>query len=152
MVHRVIVLVSTVLAGIAIAAPSDSYGPQRHQPVYKEEPKPYQFAYGVKDEYAGADFGQTEESDGNTVKGSYTVQLPDGRKQTVTYVADHYGGYQAEVTYYGEAQYPQEYGPPVTFKPQAYGEPRPSYQPAPSYEPAPSYKPAPSYRPRPSYF
>ncbi|XP_037775348.1 cuticle protein 7-like [Penaeus monodon] len=110
------------LVGVALAAPSDPY----HQPSYKEEPKPYQFAYGVKDEYAGTDFGQSEESDGKAVKGSYTVQLPDGRKQTVNYVADHYNGYQAEVSYYGEAQYPHEYGPPVTFKPQAY-HPQPSY-------------------------
>ncbi|XP_027239278.2 cuticle protein 8-like [Penaeus vannamei] len=110
------------LVGVALAAPSDPY----HQPSYKEEPKPYQFAYGVKDEYAGTDFGQSEESDGHAVKGSYTVQLPDGRKQTVNYVADHYNGYQAEVSYYGEAQYPHQYGPPVTFKPQGY-HPQPSY-------------------------
>ncbi|XP_063605544.1 cuticle protein 7-like [Penaeus indicus] len=116
------------LVGVALAAPSDPY----HQPSYKEEPKPYQFAYGVKDEYAGTDFGQSEESDGKAVKGSYTVQLPDGRKQTVNYVADHYNGYQAEVSYYGEAQYPHQYGPPVTFKPQAY-HPQPSYKPQPSY-------------------
>ena len=45
---------------------------------------PYNFAYGVKDDYAGTDFGQEENSDGNTVKGSYSVQLPDGRKQTVS--------------------------------------------------------------------
>lgn len=44
---------------------------------------PHQFGYSVKDDYAGTDFGHTEDSDGNTVKGSYTVQLPDGRKQTV---------------------------------------------------------------------
>lgn len=49
----------------------------------QQEPIPYNFAYGVNDEYAGTDFSQTEESDGNTVKGSYTVLLPDGRKQTV---------------------------------------------------------------------
>lgn len=45
---------------------------------------PYNFAYGVKDDYAGTDFGQNEDSDGNTVKGSYQVVLPDGRIQTVS--------------------------------------------------------------------
>lgn len=39
----------------------------------------------MKDTYAGTDFGQNEKFDGNTVRGSYNVQLPDGRKQTVRY-------------------------------------------------------------------
>ncbi|KAK3864963.1 hypothetical protein Pcinc_029395 [Petrolisthes cinctipes] len=111
--RRVSVLVLVVVAASTIASPSDPY----HQPTYKPVPIPYKFSYGVKDDYAGADFGQNEDSDGNTVKGSYTVQLPDGRKQTVKYVADHYNGYQANVEYYGEAQYPHQYGPAVTFKP-----------------------------------
>ncbi|XP_071535291.1 cuticle protein 19-like [Panulirus ornatus] len=119
-----------VLVGVALAAPDDLYGAPAHPIGYREEPTPYNFAYGVQDEYAGTDFGQTEESDGKTVRGSYTVLLPDGRKQTVTYVADDYGGYQAEVSYYGEAQYPYEYGPPVTFKPQYQD----SYHPNPSYQ------------------
>ena len=50
-----------------------------------QAPKPYDFSYGVSDPYKGIDFGQTEKSDGNQVKGSYSVQLPDGRKQTVSY-------------------------------------------------------------------
>ncbi|XP_045603066.1 larval cuticle protein A2B [Procambarus clarkii] len=119
-----VMTVAAVLVSVAAALPSDSY----HQPqVYKEEPRPYSFAYGVKDDYAGTNFGQNEKSDGNTVKGSYTVHLPDGRKQTVNYVADHYNGFQADVQYYGQAQYPSQYSPPVTYRPQ-YG-----YQPAPSY-------------------
>ncbi|KAK3864962.1 hypothetical protein Pcinc_029394 [Petrolisthes cinctipes] len=47
----------------------------------------------------------------------------------VNYVADHYNGFQAQVSYKGEAQYPHEYGPAVTFKPQY----QPSYNPQPSY-------------------
>lgn len=50
---------------------------------FSQEKRPYDFEYNVKDDYAGTDFGHNEESDGNTVRGSYTVQLPDGRKQTV---------------------------------------------------------------------
>ncbi|XP_047479569.1 cuticle protein 7-like [Penaeus chinensis] len=128
MLSRVALLMLVV--GVTLALPSDPYAPR---PVYKEDPIPYNFAYGVRDEYAGTDFGHNEDSDGQAVKGSYTVQLPDGRKQTVNYVADHYNGYQAEVSYYGEAQYPHQYGPPVTFKPQAY-HPQPSYKPQPSYQ------------------
>ena len=49
-----------------------------------QEPKPYSFSYGIKDAYKGTDFQQSEKSDGKEVHGSYTVQLPDGRKQTVS--------------------------------------------------------------------
>ncbi|XP_042861421.1 pro-resilin-like [Penaeus japonicus] len=119
------VALMVVMMGVTLAFPSDPYGPPR--PVYKDEPMPYNYAYAVNDQYAGTDFGHNEDSDGNTVQGSYNVQLPDGRKQTVNYVADHYNGYQADVSYYGEAQYPQVYGPPVTFKPQQPYQPQPSY-------------------------
>lgn len=51
--------------------------------LFPQEPIPYSFSYGVEDQYAGADFGQMEESDGHNVRGAYRVQLPDGRKQTV---------------------------------------------------------------------
>ena len=48
---------------------------------YDNHPKPYGFEYGVHDSYSGASFDQQENSDGKVVSGSYTVQLPDGRKQ-----------------------------------------------------------------------
>ncbi|KAK3864954.1 hypothetical protein Pcinc_029386 [Petrolisthes cinctipes] len=132
---RVSSLLVLVAATVIIAKPSDPY----QQPSYNG-PMPYNFAYGVKDDYAGTDFRQSEDSDGSTVKGSYRVALPDGRIQTVTYVADPKNGYQAQVTYEGKAQYPQEYGPPITFKP-VYGG-GPSYQaPQPSYQaPRPAYQ------------
>ncbi|XP_066979041.1 cuticle protein 18.6-like [Macrobrachium rosenbergii] len=107
--------------GLVLAFPEDSYGPQAKE--YQSQPMPYNFAYGVKDEYAGANYGHNEDSDGQSVKGSYTVQLPDGRIQTVEYVADHFNGFQAKVSYQGEAQYPHEYGPAITFKPQTYKAP-----------------------------
>ncbi|KAK3864961.1 hypothetical protein Pcinc_029393 [Petrolisthes cinctipes] len=112
-----------VVAAVALAKPSDPY----HQPTYKPEPIPYNFAYGVKDDYAGTDFGHNEDSDGQAVKGSYNVVLPDGRIQTVEYVADHYNGFQAQVKYKGEAQYPHDYAPAVTFKPSGGYDPQPSY-------------------------
>ncbi|XP_042861428.1 pro-resilin-like [Penaeus japonicus] len=94
--------------------------------LFPQEPIPYSFSYGVEDQYAGADFGQMEESDGHNVRGAYRVQLPDGRKQTVNYEADHQRGFVANVQYEGEAQYPQSYGPAVTFKP---SQQQNSYQP-----------------------
>ena len=59
---------------------------------------PYDFSYAVQDEYSGNDFGHSENSDGNVVTGEYFVQLPDGRRQIVTYTADHDSGYVADVT------------------------------------------------------
>ncbi|CAL4065480.1 unnamed protein product, partial [Meganyctiphanes norvegica] len=79
---------------------------------------PYDFGYGVKDEYSGLEFDHSEDSDGEVVRGSYSVVLPDGRTQIVTYQADAENGYRANVEYIGEAQFPKEFGPAVTFKPQ----------------------------------
>ncbi|XP_027227167.1 cuticle protein 7-like, partial [Penaeus vannamei] len=124
------VAVLVVALGVAVAFPSDLYAP--HRPSYKDTPKPYNYAYDVNDHHAGTDFGHSEDSDGRTVKGSYNVQLPDGRKQTVNYMADHYNGYQADVNYHGEAQFPRQYGPAATYRPQPYHA-LPSYKPRPSY-------------------
>merc|ERR1711951_91543 len=104
--------------------------------TYKDEtPKPYSFEYAVNDDYAGATFSQQETSDAQTVTGSYSVALPDGRTQIVTYTADPtgYSGYTADIKYEGTAI---PYEPPkVTFKP----------APAPVYSSAPVIitKPAP---------
>ncbi|KAF0295508.1 Pro-resilin [Amphibalanus amphitrite] len=120
-------------------APAYKPAPYHPEPQYKEEPKPYAFDYAVKDGYSGADFAANENSDGKQTTGYYKVALPDGRIQTVKYVADHYNGFNAEVTYEGEAQYPEYH-------------PAPAYKPAP-YKPAPApYKPAPApYKPAPKY-
>ncbi|CAL4098577.1 unnamed protein product [Meganyctiphanes norvegica] len=109
--------------------PAPSYhapAPSYHKPTYENKPQPYEFGYGVVDDYTGNDFGHQESSDGDgSVYGQYHVQLPDGRKQIVKYTVDHYNGYQAEVSYEGYAQYPEHTS---------------QYDPAPSYHaPAPSY-------------
>jgi len=143
-------VVAAMLA-VAAAAPDSppSYpvpapynpAPYHPEPKYKEEAKPFAYDYAVDDHYTGTTFAKNEKSDGHNVEGSYSVALPDGRIQTVKYVADHYGGYNAEVTYEGEAQYP------------AY-HPAPAYKAAPApYKPAPApYKPAPApYKPAPKY-
>ena len=70
------------------------------------------------------EFYQNEERNDAVTTGAYYVHLPDGRLQKVSYTVDAYGGYQATVTYEGEASYPEA-------KP---------YAPA----PAPAYKAAPA--------
>merc|ERR1712128_371211 len=57
--------------------------------------------------YSKAAFQQAESNDGTgAVSGSYSVNLPDGRIQAVTYNANDLTGDVAEVTYSGEAVYP----------------------------------------------
>ena len=129
---RLAVLCAVLACAVAIPAgppppgpyhPAPAYG---KPPVYDETPKPYAFQYGVADDYSGANFAASEIADGKVVSGSYTVHLPDGRVQTVTYTADHYNGFIADVKYEGTPVYPEA-------KP---------YHPAP-YKPAPPlYKPA----------
>ena len=84
--------------------PPPAYG---KPPVYDEAPKPYAYEYGVADDYSGTNFKAAETADGKAVHGSYQVHLPDGRVQTVTYTADHYNGYIADVSYEGIPHYPE---------------------------------------------
>ncbi|XP_027237316.1 cuticle protein 7-like [Penaeus vannamei] len=141
------VVLVACLASVAAARPDtprDGYSYEAPAPKYSaphasyEKGMPFDFAYGVVDHYSGNDYSHNSNSDGNVVKGEYRVLLPDGRTQIVSYTADHVNGYVAEVTYEGEAHYPET-------KP---------YQPAPAYSaPAPAYSPpAPAYSaPAPAY-
>ncbi|XP_066948247.1 pro-resilin-like isoform X1 [Macrobrachium rosenbergii] len=88
----------------------------------------YDFNWAVKDEYSGNDFGHQESRDGDHTQGSYYVQLPDGRLQKVTYFVDGDSGYVAEVSYEGEARYPD------SVESREYSAPRPTYSaPRPTY-------------------
>ncbi|KAI9552840.1 hypothetical protein GHT06_020722 [Daphnia sinensis] len=91
------------------------------KPSYDYTPQPYSYSYAVKDEASYNDYSHSESSDGKVVTGSYSVALPDGRTQVVTYKADSYG-YVADVKYIGEAKYPE-------YKPASYS---PSYE-SPAY-------------------
>ena len=89
-------------------APAQQY--RQNNNGYQEPnygPAQYNFDWAVQDDYSGNNYGHNEERNGDLTSGSYYVNLPDGRLQRVTYTVDGYGGYQAEVTYEGEAQYPQ---------------------------------------------
>lgn len=117
--------------GVTLSAPAPDSPPAYGHPApqYKDlPPQPFAYQYGVKDDYSGASFDKSETQNAEgIVAGEYRVALPDGRTQIVTYKADHYNGFIADVQYEGQAQYPPApkggYGP---------------YKPAP-----PAYKPAP---------
>merc|ERR1712025_1112883 len=83
-----------------------------HAPGYAApdlaEVSPYNYNYAVADDYSGAAFNQAESNDGNgVVEGSYSVNLPDGRVQTVNYHANDYDGFISEVSYSSTAAYPE---------------------------------------------
>jgi len=133
MMRAVTLAVVVAMVALAVASPVDPYGhDQHHHKGYKPPPKPYSFSYGVEDPHYGPTFQQKEKSDGKAVSGSYTVQLPDGRLQKVTYTADHDTGFHANVEYKGKAQYPTKVGPPFVVKPH---QPHQTHH-EPSYEPS----------------
>ncbi|XP_037801907.1 cuticle protein-like [Penaeus monodon] len=101
----------------------------------------YAFDWAVRHAYSGNDFGHQEARDGDHTQGSYYVQLPDGRRQTVRYVVDGDSGFIPEVEYEGEARYDSA-------ESREYGRPRPVYAAPESDE---SKESRPVYTPRPVY-
>ena len=97
------VCLATVMASSGYA-PAPAYKAE----VYPVEVLPYTYTYAVADDYSKASFSADETSDGaGNAQGSYSVALPDGRIQRVAYTANGYDGYVADVTYDGQAQYPE---------------------------------------------
>merc|ERR1712158_221981 len=101
--------ITLAMVAAASAAPQYAAAPVVHAVAAPDlaEPSPYTYTYAVADDYSKANFQQSESNDGTgAVTGSYSVNLPDGRIQTVTYNANDITGNVAEVTYSGEAVYP----------------------------------------------
>ena len=71
------------------------------------------------------------------IQGEYSVALPDGRIQTVTYTADHANGYVAEGSYSGEAVYPP--APTGGYPGEAKAYAAPAYAAHVYHAPAPAY-------------
>ncbi|XP_066983197.1 cuticle protein 7-like [Macrobrachium rosenbergii] len=106
--------------------------PYHHpEPNYDVPPK-YEYAYDVNDDYQKLKFDKQESRDGYKTEGQYTVDLPDGRKQIVTYT-DNGDGLYAEVKYEGDIVL-RPYGPPSYPAPH----PPPSYPREPYF---PAYQP-----------
>uniref|UniRef100_A0A182NWW4 Uncharacterized protein n=1 Tax=Anopheles dirus TaxID=7168 RepID=A0A182NWW4_9DIPT len=73
---------------------------------YYAYPK-YQFEYGVKDPLTGDHKSQWEMRDGDIVKGSYTLDEPDGTQRIVEYRADDRNGFEAIVKKIGKPKHPE---------------------------------------------
>ncbi|XP_074099036.1 uncharacterized protein LOC141527447 [Cotesia typhae] len=102
-------IINSYGAPLGQSSPDGNTHHDDHQDYIDSQPKSYEFGYAVKDSATGNDFGRQETSDGETVRGEYRVQLPDGRTQIVTYTADWRTGFHADVRYEGEATYPDQY-------------------------------------------
>merc|ERR1712003_137496 len=97
------VVVKTPVVSYA-PAPKVAYKPYVDQ--YADEPAYYTYEYAVNDDYSKSAFDANESRQEYLTTGKYSVALPDGRIQTVTYTVDGGAGYVADVTYQGEAVYP----------------------------------------------
>ena len=108
----------------------------------QQQPARYNFEWSVLDHYFGNDYGQNEERYDQNTHGSYYVLLPDGRTQTVTYAVDGYGGYQADVSYNGEAKQYQPVAAASYQRPQYHSAPELASQSVvnPSYQSKPPLK------------
>merc|ERR1739845_127595 len=102
------IIAAALLGGVLVAKPvAAGYA----QPDLAEPPV-YAYNYGVADDYSGANFAQTEQRDGYQTSGSYTVNLPDGRIQTVNY-QDNGDGIVQDVSYTGTPSYGPAIGVPA---------------------------------------
>ncbi|XP_027216898.2 pro-resilin-like [Penaeus vannamei] len=101
-----------ILLGLAAIAAADSfesfeYRPPQHSredsfESYESGEAKYDFNWAVDHDPSSNEFGHQEARDGDHTQGSYYVQLPDGRLQTVKYFVDGDSGYVAEVNYEGD--------------------------------------------------
>lgn len=69
-----------------------------------QEPASYEFKYDVDASEYNVKFGHEEQREGDVAQGKYYVLLPDGRTQTVEYVADQ-DGFRPKISYEGGEGY-----------------------------------------------
>merc|ERR1712066_304649 len=110
----VVVKPTPVVAPVVVKSPVVSYAPKpvvsyapapkvAYKPYvdqYADEPAYYTYEYAVNDDYSKSAFDANESRQEYLTTGKYSVALPDGRIQTVTYTVDG-GAYVADVTYQG---------------------------------------------------
>ncbi|XP_037801784.1 cuticle protein-like [Penaeus monodon] len=111
---KVVILLGLIAIAAADSRESYEYLPPRvsseeSAESYESSEAKYSFNWAVSDDSSSNQFGHQEARDGDDTQGSYYVQLPDGRLQTVKYFVDGDSGYVAEVNYEGEARYPDSY-------------------------------------------
>merc|ERR1711935_861759 len=127
-------------AAVAVAdnpAPAPGYGYD-----YPDAAPVYSFGYNVNNNegYEPQAFQHDENREGILTQGEYSVALPDGRTQIVTYRVEADSGFIANVRYEGVAA-PYNYIP----------KPAPAYKPAPAPAPVPAKPVVVAKAPAPAY-
>ncbi|XP_069975942.1 larval cuticle protein A3A-like [Penaeus vannamei] len=125
-----------ILLGLVAVAAADSRESYEYLPPrvsseesaesYESSEAKYSFNWAVSDDSSSNEFGHQEARDGDDTQGSYYVQLPDGRLQTVKYFVDGDSGYVAEVSYEGQARFPDSFES-ESAESRGYRLPRPQY-------------------------
>ncbi|CAL4091473.1 unnamed protein product, partial [Meganyctiphanes norvegica] len=87
-------------------SPTSLQNPVQRSTDNQEVNKTYKFEYLEQDEHEGTKYGREEQSDGNKVQGVYSINLPDGRTQTVHYEVEDETGFRASIPYNGESKIP----------------------------------------------
>ncbi|KAK8372735.1 hypothetical protein O3P69_008280 [Scylla paramamosain] len=100
--------IAILLALVAVAvADSDEFRGYRapsSEESYESSEAQYNFQWSVDHDPSSNEYGHQEARDGDNTKGSYYVELPDGRVQNVAYYVNGGSGYIADVTYTGSAE------------------------------------------------
>ncbi|PSN37960.1 hypothetical protein C0J52_10441 [Blattella germanica] len=91
---QAVILASAVISRMVLAKPG--YVPV-HAIDYYSHPR-YAFNYGVNDQHTGDVKQQSEQREGDVVKGQYSLVEPDGSIRTVDYTADPVNGFNAVVS------------------------------------------------------
>ncbi|XP_058984591.1 larval cuticle protein A2B-like [Musca domestica] len=71
----------------------------KHEAHYDDHPQ-YNYNYDVNDEHTGDVHSQTEERDGDVVRGEYSLIDADGFRRVVQYTVDPHSGFNAIVNRY----------------------------------------------------
>jgi len=114
-----------LLISLAASAPQMLLSQEAEEEDYDLASRgPYEYKFRVDDPETYNKYEIEEKGDPDIVKGSYRINLPDGRTQVVNYEVHPERGYEAKITYEGEAQYPDTpgyvatpYGPPEPLRP-----------------------------------
>ncbi|KAJ9586566.1 hypothetical protein L9F63_028391 [Diploptera punctata] len=94
--HAPLAVAHAAPVAVAHAAPAVDYFAPAH----------YQYNYGVHDAHTGDVKEQSEQREGDSVQGHYSLVQPDGTTRTVHYTADPHNGFNAHVEYSGHAAHP----------------------------------------------